>query len=863
MGGRKRAIRKLKRELRRKNAGKSTNTNNTNNTSKQHEKPTNYQNIPAGSMDMRSLMHLLSMMGGRGNSVGGTDPNSFMNIREADARNKKEIAREKLAEKMKIREMKIEEQKLKNEEQKLKTEGEIARMQKMNEGLKIKQDAEIAKQQTMNEALKIKQDAEHKIAQNEMQQAQMDVQHRKRMLDVQLQKSGVEGVMQQLHQRVRDAEERIALNEQHGSLAAELRKQSEIKRTLDKLMDAVGYKIKTTPELAKLYNSVTNKLQSYLDKFNEFHEGLMQLGELRDNDKVTQDLINDRAAVDAELDELIRHLQFEKKSFEDAAKANEDRLNEITEKKYKTRNMQQELATARARYEDSQYTYDFDENGDLIHVYDESEKLPVIKPEDDEQVRALKKERDKILKHIQQADPSMNLEQWATKLKLIRQHTQQGVDTPKWITEQINRYNEILSKKKRIQSPTSKKIYHNDILTFASRFGQIENDYIRASMDAKKSYDDAVAHNKRVEDSWHPKKVKVTDELVEKINKEYMDVREQIDEKNKQTEQNKDRNRRIKEIARETAELNRQLANKPDPGEEARIYDELMRAENEKRKLERELTTRQIREQEHDKMRQDTQRINVQNELTAKQLDEYNTSMDDRDKREKAAIEARVMADKQRELNEKRMQTHKSEQDKRMAEHELNAQQSDRIRAMDEQIVREHVKSEQNRIEKEQIEQLRRAQNQAREHRLASEAMKMVDVCTRGANGFENLTAQLHAVQDRLNTVANEQMADNTYVKKKQDEIISRLDKDPMLHLRVVKHHERNGSRMFQTEDELRAALNTRERVDDYDRYLTGLSTPRPGTPPPMKPGYIHRFYSVPQDSSTFDMHFDDESDEE
>ena len=841
MAGRKRAIRKLKRELRRKNAGKSTNTNNTNNTSKQHEKPTNYQNVPAGSMDMRSLMHLLSMMGGRGNSVGGTDPNSFMNIREADARNKKEIASKKLADKMEL-------QKLKIDEQRMKEAADLARMEKEIELERVKQAGKMAKR-----------DAEHKIAQNEMQQAQMDVQHQTRMLDVQLQKSGVEGVIQQYQQRVRDAQEQIALNEQHGSLADELRKQSEIKRTLDQLTDTIGYKIKTTPELAKLYNSVTNKLQSYLDKFNEFHEGLMQLGELRDNDKVTQDLINDRAAVDAELDELIRHLQFEKKSFEDAAKANEDRLNDITEKKYKTRNMQQELATARARYEDSQYTYDFDENGDLIHVYDESEKLPVIKPEDDEQVRALKKERDKILKHIQQADPSMNLEQWATKLKLIRQHTQQGVDTPTWITAQINKYNKILSEKKRIQSPTSKKIYHNDIMAFASRFGQIENDYIRASMDAKKSYDDAIAHNKKVEDSWHPKKVKVTDELVEKINKEYMDVREQIDEKNKQTEQNKDRNRRIKEIARETAELNRQLANKPDPDQEARIYEELMRAENEKRKLERELTTRQIREQEHDKMRQDTQRINVQNELTAKQLDEYNASMDDRDKREKAAIEARVMADKQRELNEKRMQTHKSEQDKRMAEHELNAQQSDRIRAMDEQIVREHVKSEQNRIEKEQIEQLRRAQNQAREHRLASEAMKMVDVCTRGANGFENLTAQLHAVQDRLNTVANEQMADNTYVKKKQDEIIGRLDKDPALHLRVVNH----GKQVYQTEDELRAALNTRERVDDYDRYLTGLSTPRPGTPPPMKPGYIHRFYSAPQESSTFDMNFDDESDEE
>lgn len=817
MGGRKRAIRKIKRQLRRKNAGKQENTNHTSNhTDKQHNQP----NQPVTN-NADGLMRLLAYMaGGRGNVNGSADPSTFLNNREAAAAWQNEIARKKRDEKAKKREYE-------------------------------------------DEKRRIKQESDYQIAQHEAQQAEKDAQHEKRMSDEQLKKSGVTGVIRQLQQRVREANEKIAMNEEHGSLADELRKQTEIKRTLDQLKDTIGYKLKTTPELAKLYTSVTHKYQSYVDKFNEIHEGLMKLGELRDSDKVTQELINARAEVDAELDDFIRHIQFEKKSFDDAAKANEDRLNEMTEKKYQLRNMQQELATSRARYEDSQYTYDFDEKGDLIHVYDESDILPVIKPEDDEHWRSLQKERNKILKYIQQADPSMNLEQWATKLKLIRQHTQQGVDAPRWILDEIKLYNKKLSQKARIRSTTSNRQLPNEMLPLADIFMQIENDYIRAAQDAKKAYDDAIAHNKKVEDSWHPKKIKVTDEMVEKINKEHLDMREQIDDIDKKTELNKERNRRLKELARETYELNKQLANKPDPEEEARIYEELMRAETEKHRLERELTTRQIREQEHDKMRQDTQRINIQNELKTKQINEYNASMDDRDKREKAAIEARVMAEKQRELNEKRMQTHKSEQDKRMAEHELNAMQSEQIKAMDEQIVREHVKSEEARIQKEQIEQLRKAQQQAREQQLASEAMKMVDVVARGANGFDNLTAQLHAVQDKLTKAANEKMADNTYVKRKQDEIISRLDKDPMLHLRLVKHHERHGGRMFQTEEELRGTLNTRERVDDYDRYLTGLSTPRPGTPPPMKPGNIHRFYGVPQESSTIDMNFDDESDEE
>jgi hypothetical protein len=348
-----------------------------------------------------------------------------------------------------------------------------------------------------------------------------------------------------------------------------------------------------------------------------------------------------------------------------------------------------------------------------------------------------------------------------------------------------------------------------------------------------------------------------------KVKQRNEELHEQIDEIDKQTEQNKARVKQTKELAHENSELEKKLANKPDPEEEARIVDGFRHVENEKHRLERELTTRQIREQELDKMRQDTERINVQNELNAKQLAEYNASMDVRNREEKEAIEARVMAEKQRELNEKKMQTYKSEQDKRMAEHELNAQQSDRIKAMDDQIVREHVKSEEARIEKERIEQLRRTQKQAREHQMAANAMRMVDVCTKGVNGFENLTAQLNAVQDKLITTADEKMRDDMYVKKKQDETIKELYDDPMMLNHVRKQYEQQGYTMFRSPDDLRARLNTREKVDQYAHWVNGLALTRPATPPPMRPGNIYRFVGTPQESSTMSMNVDDESDEE
>ena len=820
MSNRRKVVRKLKRQIRRKNAGKSNNSsaqNKTNNTSNTSDKQQNQQT----TNNTEALMRLLAYMGGgRGGNVGSVDPSAFLNQREAAAVWQNEIARKK-------------------------------------------RDENAKKRAAEDEMKRQKREEEYEIAKHGAQQAEADAKHAVRMADVKLKQSGVTGVIEELKQRVRNAQEQIALNEQKGSLSGEMRKITEMQNTLKKIEDEVGYKIKTTPELMRIYTGVTDKLQSFINKFNEVHEGLIQIGELRDSDRVTQDLINDRAEVEAGMNDLIRHVQFETKAFNDAAEANEARLNEMTEKKYQIRNMQQELATARARYEDSQYTHDFDENGDLIRVYDESEKLPVIRPEDDEHVRLLKKERDKILKHIQQADPSMNLEEWSMKLKLIRQHTQQGVDAPRWITAQINKYNKVLSDKKRIQSPTSKKIYHNDIVAFASRFCQIENDYIRAAQDAKKAYEDAIAHNEKVEQSWHPKKVKVTDEMIEKINKEHADVREQIDEKNKQTERNKENVKRLKELARETDEMRKQLANKPDPEEEAKILDALRHAESEKQRLERDMTARQIRTQEHDKMRQDTERINVQNELTSKQLAEYDASADVRNREEKAAIEARVMAQKQRELNEKRLQTYKSEQDKRMAEHELNILTSENAKAMDDQIIREHVKSEEARIEKEKIESLRRAKKQFHEQQLAAEAMKMVDMTTKGVHGFDNITAQIGALGNRLIANADEKMRDDAYVKQQTEAIVNKMYGDPMLMMRVVKEHERTGKQMFKSPDELRAMLDTREKVDKYSHWVNGLSLTRPGTPPPLKPGRMYRFYDTPRDSSTIDMNFDDTSDDE
>lgn len=821
MSNRRKVVRKLKRQIRRKNAGKSNNSsaqNKTNNTSNTSDKQQNQQT----TNNTEALMRLLAYMGGgRGGNVGSVDPSAFLNQREAAAVWQNEIARKK-------------------------------------------RDENAKKRAAEDEMKRQKREEEYEIAKHGAQQAEADAKHAVRMADVKLKQSGITGVIQQLQQRVRDANEQIAMNEQTGSLSGEMRKITEMQNTLKKIEDEVGYKIKTTPELMRIYTGVTDKLQSFINKFNEVHEGLIQIGELRDSDRVTQDLINDRAEVEAGLNDFIRHVQFETKAFNDAAEANEARLNEMTEKKYQIRNMQQELATARARYEDSQYTHDFDENGDLIRVYDESEKLPVIRPADDEQAKLLAKERDKIFNHIKQVIPGTTDAQKIAKINEIARWADKPGAMPKWARTEIDGYNAKFERtKKHIQSPTSKKRLTNDIMTLAQRYVRFVNEHEQRMRDAQDAYDNAIAHNEKVEQSWHPKKVRVTDEMIEKINKEHADVREQIDDFNKQTERNKENVKRLKELARETDEMRKQLANKPDPEEEAKILDALRHAESEKQRLERDMTARQIRTQEHDKMRQDTERINVQNELTTKQLAEYDASADVRNSEEKAAIEARVMAQKQRELNEKRLQTYKSEQDKRMAEHELNILTSENAKAMDDQIIREHVKSEEARIEKEKIESLRRAKKQFHEQQLAAEAMKMVDMTTKGVHGFDNITAQIGALGNRLIANADEKMRDDAYVKQQTEAIVNKMYGDPMLMMRVVKEHERTGKEMFKSPDELRAMLDTREKVDKYSQWVNGLSLTRPGTPPPLKPGRMYRFYDTPRDSSTVDMNFDDTSDDE
>lgn len=807
MGNRRKVVRKLKRQLRRKNAGKST--------------PTTEQNRSNAQQTQTDMMMRLAALlgGGRGNVVTTQDPSSFLNSREAAAAWQNELSRKKHEEKAK-------------------------------------------KRAAEDERTRIKMDEEYEIAKHGARAAEADAKHEARMSDMRMKKTGAQGVIADLQERIRKVNEQIAENEAAGSISSELRKVTELQNTIKKLEDEVGYKIKTNPELMRIYTGMTDKLQAYINKFNEVHQGLIQLGELRETDKVTQDLISAREEVDAEMRDLIRHVHFETKVYKETAAQNEARLNEMTEKKYQLRSMQQELATAKDNYENSKYTYDFDEKGDLRRVYNESDKLPIIRPEDDANVILLKKEIDKLFQHIKQVNPTMSDAQMQNKIKEIARGAALKSFTSMQ-SQEITTYNKALSSKSRIKSPASKKMLNNEIVSLCVRYMNKTNEYEQEYKAAQQRQNEAIARNKEVEQSWHPAKVEVTDEMIEKINKEHTTVRDAIDELNKQTLQNKEKNKRLKELATETIDLKKQLEKQPDPAERDKLLDDLRQAEDEKKRLERELNTRVIREQEHDKMRHDTERLKVQNELMSKQLDEYNSSIELRSRQEKEAIEARVRAEKQKDLNEAKMQTHKAEQEQRMAEHQLNVQHSDQVKAMDEQIMKEYVKQEEARMQKQQIESMRRAKESFREQQLAAQAMRNVDICTKGVNGFENLTAQLNAVGQKLIDAADDKMRNDEYVRKKADTIVDKLYKDPLLMLEVTRQYEQQGKLMFKSPDDLRARLNTRDKVDQYDHWLHGIKQQQRPQTPPMQPGNMYRFYGPAQESSTREQLFDDDTDEE
>lgn len=812
----RRIVRKIKRNLKRNNTKKDGGSAQNKSASQSSTRP---HALNENNENMLKLMALLGANGRGGVVSNNMDPGAFLHQREAQSSLQNEITRKK--------------REKEQEERDIKRQAQIDKLQ-----------ADLAK-------------AEHKLA-----LTKEEAEHEKELTELELQTQGVSGELRNIEGRKRKIQQTVRKNAKLGDLSKMQEETDLLKEELKSIEDDIGASIKTTPEYVQFYEHAKNTLNGYIKELQRAQDLIRKGAELRAEESIMGDVMKRRAeAVDA-LVMLNRDLQAKIQLHEEEVKKNEER----NDRYIKALNERDQLTRlekiARDKVVSSRSTYGLDENGDLLPVYTENDKLPVIEPKDDMDVKGCSKELNRIIAQLNKTDQKKDQIEWEKELEAIMRA---GSAPSSELRGRIVNYNKELKGKTKLTSEFDEGPIANDVRSLAKYYFEIKAKMQDAFKKAREKYEKAKEHNAIVNKSINPPKVEVTDEMMERVIRENSDLDARMKEHMKSIDENVRKAERLKEIKRENVELTKQLQNTQDPSETQRILTEYDAAEVENKRLQAQLKTNNIRNDELEKIKTDTQRLQVQNELFDKRLTEYGKNMDGRLEEERKAIEARILAETQKELNQTREITHKKEQEKRLAECELNVLNSESIKNSEEEILQERIKHEKLDLERRRTEELKRSREEYKEKELAAKAMELIDVCTKDKHGYANLTAQLKALGDRLMNVSESKLKDDTYTKKKVESIVNMLKGDHMLLWDVTKHLEERNHSPIRNPDELYRRLDTPQRADDFERMLNKLQRERKAESTPMKPGRMYRFYGAPQPSSMMktDVRLEEEDEED
>ena len=782
------------------------------------------QNIDQQQM----LLKLLATAGmGTGNRTTGMDTTQFLNNREAASILANENARKK-------RESKLREQQAKLEENKAKNEFEV------------------------------------KVQKQKTEDAERQAKHNKDILDLKEKQQGISGSVAEMQRKIKDAMNRMGVNKEQLDMEAEQHKLQELTRIYDELRTNINYK-KMPADLKKLYVTTGEHMDRFRRYINDFNELLKQEEVNEQEYKQMEELSKSYYEAEGSLIQLIQATEFKLGQMKDSTARIKGNVENYMKLQDKLEDLKHQLKLATAENESAGLVYDRDENGNIIKTYDENDLLDEKDPNNMEDLNNLKQKMTDIVNHLasMKSAPGVHKATTSDWVRLLKEKPPKdasrfGKEPSK--TADYKRYSKIYDEKmqnEKIKKYTKQGESKNVYETFdelADYFNQLRTEYDTKYTKANNDFEHAKKHNEEVKSRPKPIEQRVTQDMIAKLELEIQEIQDKIDNTKKSTA---DKNKLKDELRELEAKKERLIAvqnNTPEPELTKEVIDEYNKTKSEVEELERKQEIRSVKEKAINQIQNETEAMKIKNSVDTARLQEAEDKQKEREDAYKKAIEDQLESERIKELNQAKQMTYKHEQDKRIAQLEMNAMNSERIRAANEQIINERAKAQILQEENNQRQKLREAQHQTKETLIAAETMKRVEDLTKGKVQYDDIIGQIKVMSDQINDEVNKHIQDKDYVQKKQDTIIKRLEDDPMLHYEFTKRLERNGYEPIKTSDELRNKFNTRQGVDSLDGVLTQLERPR--TPPPpssrLRPGAIYHI----RPPNYLDLDTDEDDDE-
>ena len=684
---------------------------------------------------------------------------------------------------------------LEQQEQKAAREGEIRKMKLQTK--QVKSDNAAANEQYKVDVARVDLEDTKRKAENEQE-----------LLTIEKQIKGVQGGIRNLNMQIDQAKHEMNKNTRYGNLEAEKAKRDNLKRDLKTLKSSINYLVKDLkPDEMTVFTNTTSKIEHCINALNGLEKALTQKKDVSRKQQLVEKLADELETGLSEILDINQRLKFDIEQEEDTIKIGNDRIKRMRDMNKEKNELEHKLAITTKAAESAGYVINRDENGKPIKVYDEKLLRPLVKPEDDETVKEYKQFLKKLINYLDRR-VSENGDEW------------HGVITSNFkgfeneFEEFDKRYSELPDKQKLNADGKLLKTF-DEVVKYYQYFSDIKDKAFKA---AEEKYKEDEVRNQVVMSLPKVVKTEINEDTIANLNAKVDQLKRKVEAKKRQVKYKRDLDIEVEEISNKIDRLEAELRINPE-----KITDEQLNAlaklKQQFKDTKRQLEVRDKETKRVESIEDEAADIRFKNAVDSKRLTDSPTSKKTRDEEQEKAINAKIEAERQRELNESMEMTHKSEREKRMLEMKENAAQSEKVKELEEKIVAERARGKVAEDEKQRLETLAEVRKNTRDKIIARDAQRKLNEHKRTQSGsaIDDATTTLLVMGNEL----DRQAAEDDKFKAELKPLIQRFQSHPDqfdAFNKVIRSDQFNG---FDTIDALQDATTTRENLQGLKDFFT------------------------------------------
>lgn len=577
---------------------------------------------------------------------------------------------------------------------------------KTNENARLKREAREVEAQAKADEKQAKGEFEVAQERRKAEVAKMQRQHKGEVLKHRGEAQALDGEQRLLDQQLANLNHQLEVNNLLGSIEEKRVAVQKLKRKKNEIINSLDYKTGSP----KIRDSITRAVNSIDSTFKEIDVIFDLINKQKARDVELQSLETLINEVKTNLHDLITHqadIKHRTELIKNDIHVKNDYISNYRNIKKDIADQELQLEMLREQQKFADHKPEFEQDGSVKMKYREPlrDETP---PADTAVVKRCREEATEILEYLVNLSEKFTTNHWD---ELLTQDIYTNGADQKVIDSLEGRIN---WKSKRTGKTFTKFVdlqkYYNDIV----------GEYIEAMRQATEEYQ----ANKKFNDELRSNQIISTKQITQQ---DLIDANKRKQERERELEaleHDISEKRQLKgeymKVQRELERLNAKIAAIPKYETGETTIQALSELDQQREHLERQLSIKEQEMRRIQALEDKNADLTFENKISKEKL-KPNSLDEDRMRSEQAAIEAQVMAQRQKEIQANTEQTYKAERERRMAEHAVNVQNSQSVQKLHEQnekLIQDRISREAEtkalELQQKGIEEAHKAQTELR-----------------------------------------------------------------------------------------------------------------------------------------------------